>query len=113
MADSICNFVKIYTNFVKHPVLNWQHLAGIWEILLTFWYFWSRGLREVPLAGLPAEKPVLLTGHSLGGGTATLLGLHLAAAGRQAHLLAFCGKYKPSWYGNHMIVCCRMKSGEE
>jgi len=38
-----------------------------------------------------ASEPVLVTGHSLGGGIATLLALHLHAAGRDAALLTVAG----------------------
>ena len=46
---------------------------------------------EPYLPAFDLEQPILLTGHSLGGGTATLLGLHLAAAGRQAELITIAG----------------------
>lgn len=48
---------------------------------------WERLHPHLP----PTEQPILLTGHSLGGGTATLLGLHLAAAGQQVELITVAG----------------------
>jgi len=40
---------------------------------------------------LPPTGRVLVTGHSLGGGTATLIALHACAAGRDAELLTVAG----------------------
>lgn len=48
---------------------------------------WEQLRSQIP----PSDKPILLTGHSLGGGTATLLGLHLASEGREAELLTIAG----------------------
>ncbi len=57
---------------------------------------------------LPAsEQPILLTGHSLGGGTATLLGLHLAAAGREAELITVAGpRLGNGAFARHVRATC-------
>lgn len=55
----------------------------------------------------PSELPVLVTGHSLGGGTATLLALHLAAAGREAQLLTVAGpRLGNAEFAKHYRTCC-------
>lgn len=40
---------------------------------------------------LPASGPLLITGHSLGGGTATMLALYANEAGRDAELITVAG----------------------
>ena len=40
---------------------------------------------------LPQSKPVLVTGHSLGGGTATMIALRARAAGREPELYTVAG----------------------
>ena len=39
----------------------------------------------------PSEEPILVCGHSLGGGTATMITLHLHEAGRAAELITVAG----------------------
>lgn len=62
---------------------------------------------EPHLPAFDLEQPILLTGHSLGGGTATLLGLHLAAAGRQAELITIAGpRLGNGAFARHMRGTC-------
>jgi len=51
----------------------------------------SRELWKLIQPSLPPTGRVLMTGHSLGGGTATLLALHAGAAGREVDLLTVAG----------------------